>query len=193
MRILSTLAVLSIVGVASAASWSPCSVASSSYDCGSGYVCCDNGELLGLGFCLGTESSICQNGVIVGELPSTPATYDESSQSQVEAVTDQYEYDNQNYTNSSSSKHHGLKHQVKHFVSEHKEAFKIGGIVLAVYFLYKYLFYPKAGTVTQQACTCNCSAKVSQQAAPIVHYPVWTPPSVTGQQPLVQKEASQMI
>ena len=102
----------------------------------------------------------------------------------VQPIFDQFEYD-ANYTTNFT---HGVEEQAERFV--HHNGLKIAGIAAVAYILYKTFFKSSATSVlsTTNACTCNCGQKGLQQ----VQYPVWVPPTIMQQQPLVQKEASQM-
>ena len=177
MRILSALAVLTLVGSATS------QACEAYYDCAIGYVCClQSGQSAGMGEC---KAYTC--GDLPSDLPSTASTYDESDNYKIEPVMGQYEYD-QSYNQSQNATLSELEHKVERFV--HKNGLKLLGIVAVAYILYKHFFKSPSSPVlpTTSACSCQCGQKTVQ---PNIQYPVWVPPTVM-QQPLVQKEASQM-
>ena len=176
MRIFSSVAILALIGSAAA------QACESYHDCAEGWICCaQHGEANGLGQC---KAYGCGDVLPAAARPSTNETYDESTVSMVQPIFDQFEYDS-NYTTNFT---HGVEEQAERFV--HHNGLKIAGIAAVAYILYKTFFQSSAHNVlpTTNACTCNCGQKGVQQ----VQYPVWVPPTVMQQQPLVQKEASQM-
>ena len=62
----------------------------------------------------------------------------------------------------------------------HHNGLKLAGIAVVAYMLYKHFFKSSGATVlpTTNVCRCNCGQKGIQ-------YPVWVPPTVMQQQPLV--------
>ena len=202
MRIFSSVAILALIGSAAA------QACGSYHDCPEGWICCAQPGDLGMCTAYGCggvlppaarpstnetydESTFTMVEPIFEQFeydasytPSTNETYDESTVSMVEPIFDQFEYD-ANYTTNFT---HGVEEQAKRFV--HTNGLKIAGIAAVAYILYKTFFKSSATSVlpTTNACTYNYGQKGVQQ----VQYAVWVPPTVIQQQPLVQKEASQM-
>jgi hypothetical protein len=72
---------------------------------------------------------------------------------------------------------------------KHKHELTVAGLILAVVFLYRRFFMtPAAPKEEEPKCTCTCGLK-PVSAVPTGAYALWNPP----QQPLVEKQASQLV
>lgn len=79
--------------------------------------------------------------------------------------------------------------KTRRFIMKHKHELTVAALILAVVFLYRRFFMtPVAPKEEEPKCTCTCGLK-PVASVPTGAYALWNPP----QQPLVEKQASQLV